>query len=85
MAAAKRKLACKPRRKEPLKKDEAAQIVHCLLKDTDCLKLRTTVMVAVGVAGFLRWNDMEKLKVQNITFYEEYVEFRLGKRKNDLF
>ena len=42
-------------------------------------------MVAVGFAGFLRWNDMEQLKVQDITFYEEYAEFRLGKRKNDQF
>ena len=85
VAAAKRKLAHKPRRKEPLKKEEAAKIVCSLLEDSDCLKLRTTVMVAVGFAGFLRWNDMEQLKVRDITFYEEYAEFRLGKRKNDQF
>ena len=85
VAAAKRKLAHQPKRKEPLKKEEAAKIVRSLLEDSDCLKLRTAVMVAVGFAGFLRWNDMEQLKVRDITFYEEYAEFRLGKRKNDQF
>ena len=82
----KRRLALQPRRKEPwpLEKQDTAKIIRNLLKlaGENCLKLRTAVMVAVGFAGFFRWNDLEQLKVGNITFQEDYAEFRMQKRKN---
>ena len=85
VTAAKRRLAHQPRRKEPLKKQDTAKIIRNLLAEENCLKLRTAVMVAVGFAGFFRWNDLEQLRVGDITFQEDYAEFHLQKRKNDQF
>ena len=85
VTAAKRRLAHQPRRKEPLKKQDTADIIRNLLVEENCLKLRTAVMVAVGFAGFFRWNGLEQLKEGEITFREDNAEFHLQKRKIDQF
>ena len=83
VAAARRQLAQTPRRKEPLKKDQIGQIVATLTQSGGCLNLRTAVMVALGFAGFMRWNDMEQIKVEDLLFKKKYMEVTLRKRKND--
>ena len=85
LRAARRSCAQAPKRKEPLTKAEVKVIVTKLLegKEGDCLRLRTAVVVALGFAGFLRWNDMEQITVQDIDFHDSHMVLRLGKRKND--
>ncbi len=85
LEAARRRLAQPKNRKEPLKKQEVARIVEKLTETEDCLKLRTAVFIAVGFAGFMRWNDMENIKVEDMTFHSDHMEIRLKKRKNDQF
>eukprot|EP00117_Sycon_ciliatum_P045148 scpid89763/ scgid32485/ len=51
-AAAKRRLACTPRRKEPLNKKQVATIVGQLAGSDDCLKLRTAV---TSVCHWICW------------------------------
>ena len=82
-SAARRELARPPVRKEPLKKEQIRQIVDELLEEGGALHLRTAVMVSVGFAGFMRWNDLEQIKVCDLTFHRKYMEVRLSKRKND--
>ena len=82
-AAAKRRLACTPRRKEPLNKKQVATIVGQLAGSDDCLKLRTAVMFVIGFAGFMRWDDLARIRVRDIAFRRDYMEVRLDKRKND--
>lgn len=81
--AAKRRLACAPRRKEPLGTEYVATIVGQLAGSDDCLKLRTAVMFAVGFAGFMRWDDLQRIRVQNITGRRDYMAVYLDKRNND--
>ena len=81
--AAKRRLARPPARKEPLRPQEISEMVNNLIKKGGCLNLRSAVMIAVGFAGFLRWNDMENLLVRNIAIHSEFMEIKLEKRKND--
>jgi len=82
-AAARRVLAQTPRRKKPLKKEDLAKVIDLLLKDDSCFSLRTAVMFAVGFAGFLRWDDLARIRVCDLEFQEECMEITLQKRKND--
>lgn len=85
VVAAKRRLARSKQRMEPLARHEVATAVEKLTESGDCLQLRTAVFIAVGFAGFLRWDDLECINVGDLSFHEDHMEIRLHKRKNDQF
>ena len=51
----------------------------------DLSDLQTTLLIVVGFAGFLRWNDLSNIRVESITFFELHMSIFLDKRKNDQF
>ena len=81
--AAKRRAAKPPARKRPFSREQVAAMVRELALDSDCFKLRTAVMIAVGFAGFMRWDDLQRIRVGNIAFHSKHMEIQLEKRKND--
>ena len=83
VTAAKRELARPPVRKQPLSKEMVAQVVGKLTESDNCMDLRSAVMFALGFAGFMRWDDMQRVCVGDISFRKDHMEVRLAKRKND--
>ena len=81
--AAKKRATRPPARKRPFFREQVAAMVRELAHSSDCLKLRTAVMIAVRFAGFLRWDDLQSIRVGNITFQPNHMEIKLEKRKND--
>ena len=53
-------------------------------REWHCLKLRMAVIIVIRFAGWVRWNDMENIKVEDITFYSDHIGMRLKKRKKEL-
>lgn len=45
--------------------------------------LQIAVLVVLGFAGFLRWNDLQGIRMEDITFSVPHMEILLQKRKND--
>ena len=77
LAAARRGLVQPKKRKEQFKRG-VALMVKKLTDKRDCLRLRPAVVFAIGYAGFMRWSDMENIKVEDI-------DSKQKKRKNDQF
>ena len=82
--AARRQLAKRVERKKPLSKDTLIQLAGKL--DTSKLKeLQTLTLVTLGLAGFLRWDDLARVYADEIYIKEKYMVVFLEKRKNDQF
>ena len=85
--SAKRKMSRTIKKKDPVTTDIikkgcfkglAISIVH--LKD-----LRLLAMCSVSYAGFLRCDELSKLKANNLTFREDYLDIFVEKSKTDCY
>ena len=81
------RLVAKPvRKKEPLSIDNIKAFVHnyagvnCLLSD-----LRITTLVLLSFAGFLRINEVLKLRRSDIKFYPSYCTIFIRSSKTDVY
>lgn len=81
--SAKRLSAKHVRRKDPVH-TKILQSLCLLHKDTsDVLILRNLVMILLGFAGFLRFDEISSLKCNNIFVEDEYLKLFIEKSKND--
>ena len=82
--AAWRILARPPQRNEPLPADLARRVVSRLEKGS-LADIELAVLSSVGFFGFLRWDDLHRLRVDSLHFEESHVAIFLEKRKTDQF
>lgn len=86
VGAAKRLLAKPITRKEPIKVDHLKEISSTFNRPGMSLKdLQTLLIIFVGFTGFLRWNDLSNIRVENIRILPSHMSIFLEKRKNDQF
>ena len=83
--AAKRIFGKAPRnRKLPLQRNHVR-----LLQDKfafgDLAQLQIVTLITIGFAGFLRWDDLSRLKYSDLRFHSNYIAVFLEQRKNDQF
>ena len=51
----------------------------------DLAQLQIVTRITIGFAGFLRWDDLSRLKYSDLRFHSNYIAVFLKKRKNDQF
>ena len=72
----------KPNRKDPLSADVLKEIVeNSDLSDT--LQLRNACMFVLSFAGFFRYDDVSRIRRNQISFKDDHVIFKVIKSKND--
>ena len=82
--AARRILARPPERKKPLTADQVMRIISRLERGS-LADVQVAVIFAMGFFGFLRWDDLSNLAVDNLLFADSHVALFLLQRKNDQF
>lgn len=82
--AARRILARPPERKKPLTVDQVMPIMSRLEKGS-LADVQVAAIFAVGFFGFLRWDDLSNLAVDDLLFADSHVALFLPQRKNDQF
>ena len=82
--AARRILARPPKRNEPLSADLVRRVVSRQEKGS-VADVQLAVLFSLGYFGFLRWDNLHRLKVDSLHFEESHVAIFLNKRKNDHF
>ena len=85
MEASKRIIGTKPKNpKLPLEVKHVKKLID-KFGSGDLSNLQTTCVVVLSFSGFLRWDDLSRLKRQDLEFEREYMRFFLEKRKNDQY
>ena len=85
MEASKRIIGTKPKNpKRPLEVKHVKRLID-KFGSGDLSNLQTTCLVVLSFSGFLRWDDLSRLKRQDLEFEREYMRFFLEKRKNDQY
>lgn len=82
--AARRILARLPERKKPLTADQVMRII-CRLEKGSLADVQVAAIFATGFFGFLRWDDLSNLVVDDLLFVDSHVALFLLQRKNDQF
>ena len=83
--AAPRILAGPPARKKPLTAaDQVMRILSRLVKGS-LADVQAAVIFAMGFFGFLRWDDLSNLAVDDLLFADSHVALFLLERKNVQF
>ena len=82
--AARRILARPPSRRRPL---EASHVKNAILrlKQGPLSDIQVAALFALGFFGFLRWDDLSRLTVDNLQFEDSHLAIFLTQRKNDQF
>ena len=84
--AAKRMLSQPVQKKKPLSALHVRALVDGFAQPGAQLKdLQTVLLIVLGFAGFLRWNDLSGLLVEHMSFHSSHLLLYLPKRKNDQF
>ena len=78
--AAPRILAGPPARKKPLTADQVMRILSRLVKGS-LADVQAAVIFAMGFFGFLRWDDLSNLAVDDLLFADSHVALFLLERK----
>ena len=82
--ASKRILAKPKSRKTPLSVSAVRNIVHRLV-DGPLGNLQLAAFICLGFYGFLRWDDLRHITLDDLTFASTHLTIHLSKRKNDQF
>lgn len=82
--AARRILARPPERKKPLTADQVMRIISRLEKGS-LADVQVAAIFAMGFFGFLQWDDLSNLAVDDLLFADSHVALFLLQRKNDQF
>lgn len=82
--AVRRILARPPNHKELLSADLVRRVVSRIEKGS-VADIQLAVLFSLGYFGFLRWDDLHRLKVDSLHFEKSHVAIFLEKRKNDQF
>ena len=73
-----------PERKKPLKAYQVMRIISRLERG-NLADVQVAVIFAMGFFGFLRWDDLSNLVVDDLLFADSHVALFLLQRKNDQF
>ena len=82
--AARRILARPPELKKPLTAEQVMRIISRLEKGS-LADVQVAVIFAMGFFGFLQWDDLSNLAVDDLLFADLHVALFLLQRKNDQF
>ena len=82
--AAQKILARPPECKKPLTADQVMCIISRLERGS-LADMQVAVIFAMGFFGFLRWDDLSNLAVDDLLFADSHVALFLLQRKNDPF
>ena len=70
-------------KKEPMTAGIIKQIVEAYRHTEDLIKIRFVITCLMSFAGFLRSDDLRRIQVKNISFYDDHLTVFLPKAKND--
>ena len=48
-------------------------------------RIQILTLISLGFTGFLRWDDLSRIKLCDISFHESFVAIFLEQRKNDQY
>lgn len=82
--AGRRILAKPPNRKKALEVCQVKRVISRLEK-SDLAGIQVAALFALGFFGFLRWDDLSRLTVDNLQFADSHLALFLVQRKNDQF
>ena len=86
LAGAKRMLAHKTCKKEPITPDILQKLYDMFVtRDADLSIIRTMAICLLGFAGFFRFSELATLKECDITIYESHIEVFVESSKTDQF
>ena len=86
LAGAKRILAHRSSKKEPITPEILAQLVDRFAgDDADLADVRLISLCLVGFAGFLRFNELATLKESDLHIFEDHMEIFIEASKTDQF
>lgn len=81
MEASKTTIVTKPKNpKGPLEVKHVKKLID-KFGSGDLSNLQTTCLMVLGFSGFLRWDDLSRLKKQDLEFVRDYMRVFLEKRK----
>ena len=84
LAGAKRRLAHKTVKKEPITPEILAKMIDTFGKpDASLADVRTLTMCLVGYAGFFRFDELAKLNESDVKVYPEHMEIFVESSKTD--
>ena len=84
LAGAKRMLARKTTKKEPLQPEQLLMLVNRFgARDASLADVRALTFCLLGYAGFLRYDELSKLKLCDITTYGDHMELFIESSKTD--
>lgn len=73
-------------KKEPLEVSHIALLYSYLVeKNSSLTNLRTAVIILVGFAGFLRFEEVINIRRSDVVFMREYMKIFLEKSKTDIY
>lgn len=85
LEAAKRKLNRPIQKKKPVEEDSMRKLFDCLYNQQNLKSLRILTMCFLSFFGFLRYDEVSKLKTSNITFNPDHVDIFIEKAKTDCY
>ena len=71
-------------RKRPLEVDHVKRLIS-KFSSGDLSNLQMTCLITLGFSGFLRWDDLSRLRRQDFVFQDDHMRIFLHKRKNDQY
>lgn len=84
LTGAKKLLAHKVTKKEPLRPEHLAALLEKFgTKDASLADIRALTFCLLGFAGFLRFDELSKLRICDITIREDYMELFIESSKTD--
>ena len=84
----KRTLSKPKKRKEPITPEILSDLVQRYGKDNtvqNLLNIRTLVMALISFAGFLRFNELAKIKMGDLTFSNIHLSISIQSSKTDVY
>ena len=86
LAALQRLLARPNKKKKPLRTSQVKMLVERYGQENSTLPdLQMVTLITLGFCAFLRWDDLRRLRVSDLTFYRSHMTISLESRKNDQF
>ena len=81
--AARRSMSKPVCRKKPITAEVVQRLGRKLLRSPKLADLQTAVLITLGYAGLMRWDDLSKIVAEEIIIRQKYMAVFLESRKND--
>lgn len=85
LEASRRRLTRTVNKKEPVTSEMLIDLCLKYADSTDVLVVRDLCMIVIGFCAFLRYNEIQNLRCNDITFHDDHFSLRIQKSKTDQY